>query len=443
MTNGSLNEKLFEEESPEDEALSKLLDNYAESQYELLRLGHFISMNSSEIDSPKERAWNDIQRKFPDADPGEFMTAWEAFQKVLTHSYSESDETAGLTEADKMNTKDEVRSDIDALFKALPQDIESGYFRALSQPKNVQPSSPLLLSSLLVTVVSEFEILIGNLIREFLTRYPQALESIDRKYTWKEIAGFDSMDEFREIVIERAVDQTLRGSNQDWMDLISRRFKVAIPSLCKQPEFQEIFQRRHLIVHNGGIVNSIYLDKAGPSAKNRSLGEELSVDINYLNRAADVLLAAGVALLANTTAKLFKQTERYKTVDGVFTHLTYELLQYERFECVILLHDQVSDDFGDETGKLVRQVNHWLSQKRLSQLDGELDRIEKWDTRHLGEEFQLARLALLDNHEEALLIVDEIRGTRKLSTELWLEWPLLSELREYERNLPNNVEPAE
>lgn len=147
------------------------------------------------------------------------------------------------------------------------------YAESLIRPARV----PLLHSALLISAVGNFEVLVSGLVREFIRLKPEILRSDEVKYSLAEIEGFESLTEFREYCSERYAEALLRGGLDDWMAWFERRLKVSLGELPTNfTSVVEVFQRRHLFVHNGGVVNRSYLVKV-PNADLR-IGQRLEVD---------------------------------------------------------------------------------------------------------------------------------------------------------------------
>lgn len=405
-----------------------LIKDYSETQFENLRLISIIGEIGSRLDDPRERAWSRLSRVLQTNDDAGFDEVWHAFRTVQEHSKVEPEDA---------DARKGIADDISRLFQVMPDGMEGTYLQELIRSDVAQPSSHVVLGSLLTSMVGRFEVLVASLIRLMLAKHPSALNAETKPLTWKEVSTFSSLDEFREVVIEQTVDDLMYGGVEKWLTFLDKRFGIASPSVCSSPDFTELLQRRHVIVHNAGVANHQYLAKAGENASGVCHGDQLSVDADYLKNAADTLLAAGVSLVASGAIKLHKQTDLRKEVDSEYTDLTYRLLQFERYGCVVLLQASCPPEILEsDEGGLVRRVNTWLAHKRLGTFNSVRHTVEAWNTSNLIEQYQLAKLALLDEMESAMIIIDEIRGTKKLPTSYWLQWPLLEELRAYEQALP-------
>ena len=195
----------------------------------------------------------------------------------------------------------------------------------------------------------------------------------------------------------------------------------------------EIFQRRHVIVHSGGLVSRQYLAKVKSSSA--AIGDTLDVDLEYLSTAADHLVTIGLALGSNAARQLFRRAEGDRDrLEADAGNYAFRLLQEERWLAAKTLTEELKIDSFHRSGlALVAQVNGWIARKHLGEMESCRPEIERWDTEPLESRFKLAKLALLGEMQAGLELVQQIRGTMSLPFEYWLSWPLLAELREYEQ----------
>ncbi|MGV9237492.1 hypothetical protein, partial [Streptomyces nigra] len=148
-----------------------------------------------------------------------------------------------------------------------------------------------LRKSLLVTAVSNFEILFGKLAQEIYKTNKSALNDSDYSFTLQELAQFDSLEDAREFLIERRVSALMRESVDGWDRWLGKSVKGAsmADTPVDWPVTREVFARRNLLVHNGGTVNQIYLSIVSrldnsPHA-GAKIGSKLKVEAEYFSAA--------------------------------------------------------------------------------------------------------------------------------------------------------------
>lgn len=206
-----------------------------------------------------------------------------------------------------------------------------------------------------------------------------------------------------------------------------------LPPSAENSIILEAFQRRHVIVHNGGRVSRQYLDKVPVEYRSVQLGTELPVEVDYLQKVADNLFVVDMSLVCVAAFKQLKNEKDLHAIEKKATAVSYELLQAERYEPVReMTKVYTQKTFRHSTSALMWTINGWLAQKRLGRFGECRKAVEKWHTGTLEPMYKLAKLALLDEHDEAFKIVEQIRGTKQLSQQQWEAWPLLRELRAYD-----------
>lgn len=86
----------------------------------------------------------------------------------------------------------------------------------------------LLYRGILIGLVSQFEVLIGNIAAEFFRRAPGALDSREKVLSLGEIRQFATTADIEEYLISRRVDDLLRGSLDDWSEFLLRRMNIQL-----------------------------------------------------------------------------------------------------------------------------------------------------------------------------------------------------------------------
>lgn len=406
-----------------------LINSYVEAQHEVLRLASHISEQSSEIDSVKARCWRQILIGYPKAERADFDKVWDEFAKLIA--------------MDQIDTGD-VESSMQMMFRLLPEGYGADYINRLGNEMLKEPGTPVLFSSLLATLIGEYEVFVGGLLRAALTLHPGALGDSNRSFTWKEITAFSTLQELKEHAIDKAVEKVLRDSAEDWPKYIADKFKIAEPLISKDPGLLEAFQRRNVIVHNGGKVSSIYLENVKVKDPAVQLGTKLRVDEEYLKEAADKLLAVGLTVACSLGRLLLKNGKGCDRIETAYGDVGFQLLQQERYWVVFqLAESQDLSSYESDYSALVIRINGWLAMKRLGKLQDCKKDIERWKTTTLAPTFKLAKFALLDDLEPGLAMVRQLLKSQELPQRHWVQWPLLEEIRQYEKGLAETAELCE
>ena len=325
--------------------------------------------------------------------------------------------------------KEEVREGL-AKITGDPDDY-SRYAAVWNRSARGAGRAVLMRNSLLISSVSDFEVLVSGLVRAFLEVKPEILRASEQKYSMAELEAFATLDEFKAHSREGMADTLLRGGFEDWMDWFGKRHKLPVAGVTDSPaELVEIFQRRHLLVHNAGVVNKFYLSKVS-GGDPPQIGERLRVNHKYLVQAVDSLRLAGIKLSISLLRKLAPDDEQGH-VDHQLGSITYDFLSAGSLQAVVDLNEWHLTFVKDEAHLILAKVNRWTALKKMSGIAAIRDEVTAWNTDVLARRYQLAKLALLDMHEEAIALAKALVDGGELSADDWRNWPMLEWARTYE-----------
>jgi hypothetical protein len=140
----------------------------------------------------------------------------------------------------------------------------------------------LLRRSLLVTAFGAFEVLVGALVREFYLAHPGAIGD-DAKFTLRDLEGLETLDDARDYAISVKVDSLLQEDFAKWEKWFENYPKLTIANLCiDRFALDEMFQRRHIVVHNNGLVSRLSLQRLAGRPDLPTLGTPLPITSSYL-----------------------------------------------------------------------------------------------------------------------------------------------------------------
>ncbi|MDR6574301.1 hypothetical protein J2X60_002960 [Curtobacterium sp. 320] len=422
-----------EEELTADEllefALTAGFNTFRERQREIRRLARYVQERADDIDNAKTRAKELIEEQLSEVDEKTLDDLMNSFTSTLDEVVQEQ----GLSDDERVEV---VASTFRALSEDLPAGALSSYLESIARVTLSPPPTPMLLGSLLVSLVGELETLVGAVARALYAHQPGKLSELGKSYTWGEIERFETVAEMREHVADHAVEKMLYGSFSDWFDLLERRFGVPRPARSTEFKTLEVIQRRHLMVHSAGVVSRQYLENLKDFKVEADLHDQLVVDYKYLADATDALFVVALSLVAGTTFKSARDVEAQERMERRISNTTYYLLQEERYEAVISIVQHLAlNRMRDELAKHIIQVNGWIALKQLGRFAECRKAVERFDTRSKSNNLRLAKMALLDQVEAAHTLAREMLESEELPAEHWLAWPLLADVRAYHEAL--------
>ncbi|MFI2568933.1 hypothetical protein ACH473_10750 [Cellulosimicrobium funkei] len=406
-------------QSQRHHALVATFNEYLEHQRAVLVLADRVDMDA--IDGNEARVHEYVKSRYSHLDPSVADKVAEFFITTA----SKAPQEPGYMEA--------IQSGLTVVMDAMADEMRERatahqLLSDMTEAHRRKPADALLYSSLLTSLVANYEAFIGDLVRFVINRQPGVLKSIGKTFTWGDVMAAGGVNQLQTMLADKVVDDLARGPMAEVPKYFREKFSVQIPPL--NDEISEIFLRRNIWVHNRGHVSSEYLAKLPGSIDKPEHGAVLEVDKVYLQRSADLLITTAHSLVLRVGTKVLTGDERAQ-FEAQACNFPYRLLQDQRYLAVQHMCDPSHVElFSRESHKVVTTINYWLALKRQGRFDECRQNVEKWDVSTVGPVYRLARLALLDDEAAALRLVEQIRGTEDLPLVFWYTWPLLSELRE-------------
>ncbi|MGK2856489.1 MAG: hypothetical protein ACSLFQ_04705 [Thermoanaerobaculia bacterium] len=288
-------------------------------------------------------------------------------------------------------------------------------------------------SSYLVSLVSQFDAFIGDLIRALFAAKPDTLNVSEKALTFSQLAEFKTIDEARDFILEKEIEGVLRKSHQEQFEWLEGRFGLPLrKGLDSWPRFIELTERRNLLVHTGGVVSSQYLQvcKAAGVAleKDAAVGKTLKVSRGYFDAAYEITFEIAVKLAHVLWRKVLPEERR--DADENLSRICYELLEDARYKLARELLDFATCVLKQHSTDEVRRrlvVNHAQAYKWLGNLEKALEIMSGEDWTATSDMFKLADAVIRDDFELAAKFMERI-GKSTERTE-YRDWPLFMEFR--------------
>ena len=338
---------------------------------------------------------------------------------------------------------DTVSSDTKERSFSFEGDVPTDLFIEILKAVLERPPSPahheLLNRSILMSLVGYFEVVVSDLAHAFYTLAPGATSNDDKALSVNELKTFGSMDEAMEFVISQRVDDLLRGSVDDWHKFFSTRMNIDLHDIVPDwPQWSEMFQRRHVIVHAGGKVTRRYLEKVdwdkvkwpSPTPSPASL---LPVEDEYVVRALDLFEIAGMVLCQEVARKL--APEEPGRLDALLDTVYRRLKSGHWYVAEHVSQWGENDPDTDEIKALMFRFNRWLTIKRQGRWEEIESEVETFDCSAKHPRFSLALACL---KEAADKFFGELPGALAsgLSPGDLRDWPIFEEIRSDKRFQP-------
>lgn len=320
----------------------------------------------------------------------------------------------------------------------IPNDKEKQFQHVERKLQRSQESSKLLMRSYIVSMVSQFDAFIANLMRSLYEINPDKLKQAGHMMTFADLQTFPSIEAAREFVIESKIENILRDSHQEQFKEIASTIGVqTLNKFDNWPVFVEITQRRNLFVHSNGVVSSQYLNickSEGVDLEDISKGRQLDVDRPYFIKAFNIFYEVSVKLsqMALRVLLLKKDNSCLGEIDMCMNSSIHDLINDERYDvaielCNFALDPQFKHSDLDRIQLLLNraQAYKWKGDEiKCKQL------LESEDTSSWRSELKCPMYALEDNIDKVCeMMVSSGKNSEILDAESYRIWPFFKSVR--------------
>lgn len=283
-----------------------------------------------------------------------------------------------------------------------------------------------------ISLLSSVEWFFSQILHFYYDKHPNASGIQKKTLTLSELKTFGSIEDAEKYLVDVKIEDILRNSFDGWINLLKSELNLNLSYINPiEKELIEFYQRRNLLVHNGGIVNSIYISKVNEVIKQGvTIGTELKVEKDYLNNAISKLQIAFILIASELWKSLDKND---KTRGDVLGAIVYENLLESNWDlCESLTYFIKNDAKLEVADKLVATLNHWLSKKRKGEFEKIKKELSEADYSDKKEIFQLGLYALLEDKENFFETLPSALDSRQLNLERLEAFPIFKEMRECE-----------
>src|SRR5258706_806350 len=140
----------------------------------------------------------------------------------------------------------------------FPLNIEEASESAQQLYSKTEKQKELLYKSSLINLTSTVELFLSQLLHFYFDRFPDAVGSEIKFFSLDDLKSLGSIEDAKKHLIESKVEAVLRESLEDWLRFWKERVKLSMGYMdTVRDQLIEVYQRRNLLIHNGGRVNSI------------------------------------------------------------------------------------------------------------------------------------------------------------------------------------------
>lgn len=132
---------------------------------------------------------------------------------------------------------------------SLPLDKAAKFQKLLKEQSCSLDSLNLAVSNIVVAIVSLYDYFFSELVRLYYTLNPSVLDISKKQFSAEQVLCFDTIEDFRNSLIEKEIETILRDSHTDQIEWLEKKLEIPLTKgLSVYPEFVEITERRNLFV---------------------------------------------------------------------------------------------------------------------------------------------------------------------------------------------------
>lgn len=302
-----------------------------------------------------------------------------------------------------------------------------GAFAAFQQKKN------LLFESSLITLISSAEWFLSQALQSYFKAFPESLGNLG-PISIRDIKRYASVDDIVQESIYKKVESVMRESQESWIGYIRTTIQCSLDEIKPlELKLSEIYQRRNLIVHNGGLMNDIYRSRVDEALYPPVLPDgRIVVDRNYLNEALNIYEASFTCVAGELWRKISKKCDARATL---FVNSSVEALKQDRWMVAEMLAAFVKDDKRSysESLRMMATINYWQSFKWSGRFDKVKSEVKAADFSAALPIYKIAQWALLDESARVFKALPDAIRSEELDREGLESWPIFRGIRDDDR----------
>lgn len=324
-------------------------------------------------------------------------------------------------------------NDIETLISKLEsEEYEEKIIKVANDVKITREQSDHLYESSLISLITYFELLINNLIKEYSEINQYMLGINEKKLSYDELLKLGSVDDALNYIKDKEIEKLMYMGFKNWMHFLDTKIGIKAELIKEKiEEVNEIINKRHLLIHNGGIINATFLKNVDNKLiLDMKIGDRIIIEEKYILDSIELIKRYGTIISLHIWKSAEKKSELRESFLAQHSLKFIEKGEYLIARDLLLF---VEKEPCDEESKLISKINYWQTFKWNNEFDKVRKEIERFDFSAKSKKFQLCKLVLLDQHEE---FIDEIidKGLPEgITTESLNTWPLFRKLRKTKR----------
>ena len=294
-------------------------------------------------------------------------------------------------------------------------------------------------NAVLFNLVSYLEQSFSDMCHVILRNHPQILSLNEKTLSFDEICKCSNLEEARDSLISAEIEQLLFKPLSSFLDFFENKvFKIKFPSLehFKQ-DMIEIKERRNLLIHNNGLVNTKYITSVNKELREKykiEIGKKIGLGRKYLEESIDKFELIGLEILFLGALKFQKEKEMESAIwlinDTIFKSFSKEIPNFilgENLSNFALGNDCIK--YLNEKQRDYYKLNLWQILKKQNKLVEFNKETERYDISSKNNIIKLCYFSLVEKYTEAYKYIIPCLNDEDFSLQSYNEFPILVNLR--------------
>lgn len=289
----------------------------------------------------------------------------------------------------------------------------------------------LLGKSLVLIMISQFDIFEANIIKAIYNAFPKKIDNSKHTITFSELTKFDSIDEARNHVIDSEIDSILRGSHTKHINAITEigDFKIdRTTDVWKN--FIEVTERRNLFAHTDGVVTKQYINVLKENDVNIpsdiKIGSSLLAHQSYVEHCYECLIEMAICTTHVAWRKIYGNENKYADLH-IFNFLE-ALIKQRRF----LLASRILDAFlnkmnvkwHDDVYLKQLIIDLAYCYKAIGMNDKSKTTLLKTNWSSSDPKFRMQKAVIEENHSEAEKFMRKVGNDEEFPASRYIHSPI-------------------
>lgn len=316
----------------------------------------------------------------------------------------------------------------------IQEKMSESLLEAMNESIKYGKSLSVLPSAVLLSIVATFDAHLSSLAKYVLKSQPLSSLGKGKQVSVSDILKFDDLDDLKNNIIEEEIYSLMFESHGSQAEKIEKFFNIEIKdNFPEWNQFIEIFERRNLVAHGEGFVNSIYIKSLGKNSIPidskfcLKLGEKVSVSRSYLQESLDNLLH--FLFLVSWTTWIKKEKKEFLTAYIRANEICYDLIKLKRYD----LSSRLLETFIGWTHKdIPERTKRMMVINRSSavKLGGDSEQakviVDGYDWSASSDDFVICVHALKGDVDKVCEMMKKFEDEESIAKTSFREWPVFS-----------------